>query len=71
MAQALNATTQDPDLRQRGDGDQRSIIAANNAMAQIAFINNQLQNLARPMRRPRRRWTSAISTSPSCRADGH
>ena len=46
MAQTLNATTQGiQNLRANAEmGINDSIISANNAMAQIAFINNQLQN---------------------------
>ena len=46
MAQTLNATTQGiQSLRANAEmGINDSIITANNAMAQIAFINNQLQN---------------------------
>lgn len=46
MAQALNATTQGiQNLRAGAEmGINDSIITANNAMRQIAFINNQLQN---------------------------
>lgn len=46
MAQALNATTQGIQSLRAGAemGINDSIITANNAMRQIAFINNQLQN---------------------------
>jgi len=46
MAQTLNATTQGiQNLRANAEmGINDSIVTANNAMAQIAFINNQLQN---------------------------
>jgi flagellar hook-associated protein 1 len=46
MAQTLNTTTQGiQNLRSNAEmGINDSIITANNAMAQIAFINNQLQN---------------------------
>lgn len=46
MAQTLNATTDGiQNLRANAEmGINDSIITANNAMAQIAFINNQLQN---------------------------
>ena len=46
MAQTLNATTQGiQSLRANAEmGINDSIVTANNAMAQIAFINNQLQN---------------------------
>ena len=46
MAQTLNATTQGiQSLRANAEmGINDSITTANNAMAQIAFINNQLQN---------------------------
>jgi flagellar hook-associated protein 1 len=46
MAQTLNATTQGiQNLRANAEmGINDSITTANNAMAQIAFINNQLQN---------------------------
>ena len=46
MAQQLNATTQGiQNLRANAEtGINDSVITANNAMAQIAFINNQLQN---------------------------
>jgi flagellar hook-associated protein 1 FlgK len=46
MAQTLNATTQGIQaLRANAEmGINDSIVTANNAMAQIAFINNQLQN---------------------------
>jgi flagellar hook-associated protein 1 FlgK len=46
MAQQLNATTQGiQSLRANAEaGINDSVAAANNAMAQIAFINNQLQN---------------------------
>jgi flagellar hook-associated protein 1 len=46
MAQQLNATTQGiQNLRSNAEtGINDSVIAANNAMAQIAAINNQLQN---------------------------
>jgi len=46
MAQTLNATTQGiQSLRANAEmGINDSVITANNAMAQIAFINNQLQN---------------------------
>jgi flagellar hook-associated protein 1 len=46
MAETLNATTQGiQNLRANAEmGINDSIVTANNAMAQIAFINNQLQN---------------------------
>ena len=46
MAQTLNAATQGiQSLRANAEmGINDSVITANNAMAQIAFINNQLQN---------------------------
>ena len=49
MAQSLNATTQGiQSLRANAEmGINDSIITANNAMSQIAFINNQLQNNGR------------------------
>ncbi len=68
MAQTLNATTQGiQSLRANAEmGINDSITTANNAMAQIAFINNQLQPAARPTPRRHRFWISATSTSLSC-----
>ncbi len=69
MAQQLNATTQGiQSLRANAEaGINDSVNAANNAMAQIAAINNQLKNNG-PTRRRRRCSISAISTSISCRS---